>query len=405
MAETMSQHSAPRVMIIAGEASGDLHAAKLVRAVHTHMPAVQFFGIGGSDMRAAGVEVRVDSSDLAIVGLVEVLFHYRRLKAILEEMRTLLRTERPDLLILTDYPDFNLRLAKTAKEIGVPVLYYISPQIWAWRQGRIKSIRERVDMMAVIFPFEETLYREHNVPVRFVGHPLVDEVSTGNDRDALLHEFGLDPQRKIVGLFPGSRRGEIKRLLPILLKTATLLRENNPGVQFLLPRASTISEQDLAPYLGEHSKGNNPLDIRIISGRNRDIMRACDVIVAASGTVTLEIALTGTPMIIIYKVALLTYLIIGRMLKIDHIGLCNIVANDRIVPELIQHQARPAHITAEVQRLLDDPAQAQTMRDRLATIRARLGTVDNDQGIGMLVVEMLKTASETGCLKDKKEKS
>lgn len=392
MAETSTpdKAAAPRAMIVAGEASGDLHAAKLVRTVHAQLPSVQFFGIGGSDMREAGVDVRVDSSDLAIVGLVEVLFHYRRLKAILEAMRTLLRKERPDLLILTDYPDFNLRLAETAKAIGVPVLYYISPQVWAWRQGRVKSIRERVDMMAVVFPFEETFYREHHVPVRFVGHPLVDEVNTGDDRDALLQEFGLDPKRQVVGLFPGSRRGEIKRLLPVLLKTAARLREHNPEIQFLLPRASTISEQDLAPYLSHAHGADEPLNIRIVSGRSRDIMRACDVIATASGTVTLEIALTGTPMVIIYKVALLTYLIVGRMLKIDHIGLCNIVAGERIVPELIQHQARPDRIASEVQGLLDDPAQAQAMRDKLASVREKLGAAGGDQDIGTLVVEMLK---------------
>lgn len=397
MAEASFQPAFPRVMIVAGEASGDLHAAKLVRAVHAHMPAVRFFGIGGNDMRAADVEVQVDVSDLAIVGLVEVLFHYRRIKAVLEKMRTLLREARPDLLILTDYPDFNLRLAETAREVGVPVLYYISPQVWAWRQGRVKTIRERVDMMAVIFPFEENFYRKHNVPVHFVGHPLVDEVNVENDRDTLLHEFGLDPQRQVVGLFPGSRRGEIKRLLPVLLKTAARLYDGHPALQFILPRASTISEQDLAPYLD-----GNALDIRVIARRSRDIMRACDAIVTASGTVTLEIALTGTPMVIIYKVALLTYLIVGRMLKIEHIGLCNIVAGARIVPELIQHQARPALIATEIDRLLDDPGYAHTMREKLATVRARLGTAGGDKDIATLVIEMLETASETGCMEDKK---
>lgn len=389
MAESTPTRAAPRVMIVAGEASGDLHAAKLVRQVHSRAPTVRFFGIGGNDMRTAGVEVRVDSSELAVVGLVEVLVHYRRLKAVLEQMRATLREERPELLILTDYPDFNLRLAETAKEVGVPVLYYISPQVWAWRQGRVKTIRERVDMMAVVFPFEESFYREHAVPVRFVGHPLVDEVAGAGDRvqerERLLREFGLDPQQPVVGLFPGSRRGEIKRLLPVLLKTAAQLRTQRPGLQFLLPRASTISAQDLAPYLGD-----NPLGIRVIDGRSRDIMRACDVIATASGTVTLEIALTGTPMVIIYKVALLTYLIVGRLLKIDHIGLCNIVAGERIVPELIQHQARPARIAAEVGRLLDEPERAEAMRMRLASIRERLGTAGGDQDIGALVVEMLE---------------
>ena len=197
-----------RVMLVAGEASGDLHAAKLAAGVLAKRTDIHFFGIGGNEMRKAGVEVLIDSAELAVVGLLEVLSHRKVIFGALNKMRELLRTEPPDLVILTDYPDFNLRLALTAKQLGITVLYYISPQVWAWREGRVKTIRERVDMMAVVFPFEEHFYQQHQVPVRYVGHPLNDEVIASAERDSLLQEFGLEPSNKTVGLFPGSRQSE-----------------------------------------------------------------------------------------------------------------------------------------------------------------------------------------------------
>ncbi|HKK05170.1 MAG TPA: lipid-A-disaccharide synthase [Gammaproteobacteria bacterium] len=373
-------------MIVAGEASGDLHAAKLVKAVGARAGDVRFFGIGGERMRAAGVEVRVDVARLAVVGLVEVLVHYREIKTVLEQAREWLRRERPDLLVLTDYPEFNLRLAQTAKEVGIPVLFYISPQVWAWRQRRVKMIRERVDMMAVVFPFEAEFYRRHDVPARFVGHPLVDEVPAAPERSALRRDLGLDPERPVVGLFPGSRRSEIRRLLPIILDTARRLHRDRPQVQFVLPRASTIAEDELEPHLDASG-----LDIAVVSGRGYDVMHACDAIVTVSGTVTLEIALAGTPMVIINKVAWLTYLIVRPMLKIEHIGLCNIVAGERLVPELIQHVARPARIAAEIERILDDPDYAASLRERLGKVREKLGEADGTDNVADLVLEMLPT--------------
>jgi len=371
-------------MIVAGEASGDQHAAKLVRAVRERTSSISFFGIGGERMRGAGVEVRVDVARLAVVGLVEVLVHYREIKAVLEQARQWLRSDRPDLLVLTDYPEFNLRLAQTAQEVGVPVLFYISPQVWAWRQRRVEMIRERVDMMAVVFPFEADFYRRHNVPARFVGHPLIGEVPAEADRQALCRDLGLDPQRPVVGLFPGSRRSEIRRLLPIILQTAQRLRRERPDVQFVLPRASTVAEDDLRPYLDKAG-----LDIPVVGGRSYDVMHVCDAIVTVSGTVTLEIALVGTPMVIINKVAWLTYFIVRPMLKIEHIGLCNIVAGERLVPELIQRDARPARIATEIERILDDPAYAAELRARLGKVREKLGEADGTDEVADLVLEML----------------
>ena len=374
-----------RVMIIAGEASGDLHAAKLVAAVKTQRPDIQFYGIGGADMREAGVETLVDAAELAVVGLVEIWAHRKVIFGALDLMRQQLRDNPPDLLVLVDYPEFNLRLAKTAKECGVKVLYYISPQVWAWRQHRVKKIRERVDMMAVVFPFEETFYQQHQVPVEFVGHPLVDEVSASNDRESLRKEFNLHNGAPVIGLFPGSRRSEVKRLLTIILQSAECLTRKYPDAQLLLPLAPGLKHTDIQPYLQRHPN----LTIQIIEDRAYDVMAACDVIITVSGTVTLEIALIGTPLLIINKVAWLTYLIVHRMLKIKHIGLCNIVADKRIAPELIQHDATPAKICAAVTELIDHPDKREQMVQELGRIEALLGKKGGIENAARLVTSMI----------------
>ena len=357
-----------RVMLVAGEASGDLHAAKLAAGVLAKRPDVRFFGIGGAEMRKAGVEVLIDSAELAVVGLIEVLAHRKVIFGALNRMRELLRTNPPDLLILTDYPDFNLRLAKTAKQVGIKVLYYISPQVWAWRENRVKTIRERVDMMAVVFPFEETFYQKHQVPVRYVGHPLSEEVFASADRDSLLQEFGLLPEKKTVGLFPGSRQSELRRLLPIILTAANQLKQKYPEIQFLLPIASTLKADDIRPYLADHQE----LGITMIVDRSYDVMEACDAIITVSGTVTLEIALLGKPMVIINKLAWLSYQIVKSMFKLDYIGLCNIVANERLVPELIQSDARPDKIVMEIERLLFDKTYRDEIREKLSRVQSLL---------------------------------
>ncbi|GAB4298835.1 MAG: lipid-A-disaccharide synthase [Thiohalomonadaceae bacterium] len=373
-----------KIMIIAGEASGDARAAGLVRAVKRQQPDIQFFGIGGERLRAEGVKTLVDSRVMAVVGLFEVLAHFPTIYGALRLMRRKLREERPDLLILVDYPDFNLRLAKTAKELGVKVLYYISPQIWAWRQERVHHIRELVDHMAVVFPFEEPFYRNANVPVTFVGHPLVEEVHSSFDRATACREFGLDPERKVLGLFPGSRRSEIKRLLPVLLDTAVQLHARHPDLQFILPRASTLSEADFAPHFAGRTA-----PFTVVSGRAYDVMAACDAIVSASGTATLEIALMRTPLVVIYKIAPLSYRIMSRMVKVDHIALCNIVAGERIAPELIQHEATADMITDEAESLLYDATRNAQMRERLQVVREKLGAAGGSDNVARLVLQLL----------------
>lgn len=356
-----------RVMVIAGEASGEARAARLIEELHQRHPQVSFFGIGGERMRSAGVDILVDCREMAVLGLVEVLRHYRRIKGVLEHMRELLRKERPDLLILVDYSGFNLRLAPTAKELGIPVLYYISPQVWAWRQKRVYKIREVVDQMVVVFPFEVELYEKAGVPVRYVGHPLVDEVHSDLDRDGALREFGMDPNRPCVGLFPGSRRNELQRLLPTLLDAAEQIHAQMPEVQFILPQASTLDKAELDTLLAGRT-----LPLTVVKSRFYDVTRACDAIATASGTATLEVALMGVPLVVVYRVSGLSYRIMRRLIKLKHIAMCNIVAGEEVAKELLQEEMSAERISAELMRLLDPQVHAKTV-ERLSKVREMLG--------------------------------
>jgi len=355
-------------MIVAGEASGDIYGAELVREALKLVPDLHFSGIGGTRMREAGVKTLVDSGDMAVVGLVEVIKHFDVISSAFMKLKQIILNESPDLLILIDYPGFNLRLAKVAKKAGVKVLYYISPQIWAWRQDRVKKIARLVDHMAVILPFEAPFYEKAGVPVTFVGHPMLDLVTVTMDRSAAASSFNLDPGRKIVGLFPGSRRNEIERLLPVIIAAAVKLKEQFPDIQFILPLASTLHNDDIVPLLTAAG-----LEVTTTRDRIHDMIRACDAIISVSGTVTLEIALVGTPMVIIYKLSPLTYQLAKRLVKIDNIGLCNIVAGKTIVQELIQEQANPTAIAAEIGTLLSDDAYHSEIVRKLGEVRAILG--------------------------------
>ncbi|MBD3670711.1 MAG: lipid-A-disaccharide synthase [Gammaproteobacteria bacterium] len=372
-------------MMVAGEASGDLHAANFVKELKRLEPGTHFYGIAGPRMRAEGVEAVHDASELSVVGLIEPLLQYRRLSALLREMQERVCRDRPDLLVLTDYPDFNLRLARTANACGVKVLFYVSPQVWAWRQGRVKGIGEVVDMMAVIFPFETQFYEQHGIPVRYVGHPLVDEVKPSLSREQAIQHFGLDPDKQTVGLFPGSRRGEIKRLLPIILESAKIIQTTHPDVQFILPIASSLSREMIQPCLDAVD-----VEVILVDGQSYDVAQTCDAIITASGTATLEVAMMGIPMAITYKVAWLTYAIVGRMIKIPIIGLANIVAGEEVAKEFVQSRARPEAIAAEIMRILDDPDYARIIREKLGHVKEKLGEGGGSEKLARLALEMLE---------------
>ncbi len=372
-----------RVMIVAGEASGDLHAADLVKTLAQRRSDCEFFGMGGSRMREAGVELLADASELAVVGLFEVLAHYPQIRRAFHRLEQTLEGRTPDLLILVDYVEFNLRLARRAKRLGIKVLFYISPQVWAWRSHRVKKIGARVDRMAVLFPFEVEFYQRHGIPVTYVGHPLVSHARPSMSRDHALQGFGLDASRPIVGLLPGSRRSEIKRLLPLLVDTAALLQARIPNAQFLLPLASTLREPDLAPYsLEDHG-------IAVVNDHTYDVMQVCDALIVTAGTATLEAALIGTPMAIVYKVSPLSYPILKHLIKIEHIGLPNIVADASLVKEFIQQHAQPNAIADEIARLIEDRDYSARMREALAGVGVRLSETQGEMGIAEVANEML----------------
>ena len=371
-------------MIVAGEASGDLHGANLVRAMNKLAPGLSFIGIGGPRMREAGVDTLVDASEMAVVGLIEVIAHFDVISSAYLTLKKIMSASPPDLVILIDYPDFNLRIAALAKKAAVPVLYYISPQVWAWRVGRVKKIGRVIDRMAVVFPFEVPFYEKKGVPVTFVGHPLVDSVSPSMSRNEARQQFGLDDRCRTIGLFPGSRHGEIKRLLPTILAAAQLLNERFDDLQFILPLASSLTLADINPYLD-----SSGLSVTVIEGKGYDVMQVCDAIITVSGTVTLEIALMAIPMVIIYRVSPLTYAIGVRLIKVDHIGLCNIVAGERIVRELLQHDAEPVHIADEIEHILTDPDYDAAIRSKLATVRDKLGSGGGSTRVAELALEMI----------------
>jgi lipid-A-disaccharide synthase len=372
-------------MIVAGEASGDIYGADLACEALKLDSNLHFFGIGGARMREAGVETLVDSADMAVVGLIEVLKHFDVISAAFLKLKKILLNEPPDLLILIDYPGFNLRLAKIARRAGVKVLYYISPQIWAWRQGRVKKIARLVDHMAVILPFEAPFYERAGVPVSFVGHPMTDMVNVSKNRVEAAASFGLDPNRKIVGLFPGSRRNEIERLLPVIIASAVQLKQRFPEIQFALPLASTLNSDTITPQLTAAG-----LNVTITRDRIHDLIRACDAVISVSGTVTLEIALVGTPMVIIYKLSPLTYQLAKRLIKVPNIGLCNIVAGQTVVKELIQDDANDRNISDEIAAILSDADYDNAIRQKMAEIRSRLGCGGASKNVAKLTLQLME---------------
>ncbi|MBI4634611.1 MAG: lipid-A-disaccharide synthase [Deltaproteobacteria bacterium] len=356
------------IMIVAGEASGDLHGSRLVKAMKEEESGLRFFGIGGKRSREAGVSIIADVADMAVVGLTEVVLKLFDILKVMREMKKRLRQERPNLLILIDYPDFNIPLAKTAKELGIPVLYYISPQVWAWRFGRIKTIRRCVNKMLVILPFEEALYRSAGVDARYVGHPLLDAVNDIGPREEILKRLGLDPGKKTVAILPGSRRSEVVKLLPVMLGAAEIISGGPEPVQFLLPLASTLDAASVEQIIGRHR-----VPVKIVPENIYDAIASADVAMVASGTATLETALLNTPMVIIYKMSPLTYAIARMIIRVKNIGLVNIIAGKTIVPELIQGEATSERLAAEMNAILADPAKMETIKNDLGNIREKLG--------------------------------
>jgi lipid-A-disaccharide synthase len=374
-----------RILIIAGEASGDVHGANLARALQELKPGTTILGVGGARMAAAGVTLVQGVRHVDVMGLAGP----RVLGAVIQRVRAVrrvLETEALDAVVLIDNPGLNLHFARVAKRAGHRVVYYIAPQLWAWRPGRMNWMQRRVDHVIVILPFERDLYRRAGVPCTFVGHPLLDEVKLSYDRAELRKTFMLDSALPVVGLLPGSRGGEVRALLPVMLETATRLEHLYPGIQFVVAQAPTISDELL-----EELVAGTRVKVRMVKDQASEVMAAADVVVVASGTATLQTAIVGTPMIIVYRASRLTYWLARSLIKVKWIGLVNLVAGRSIVPEVIQHDVTPERLTEEAAHLLRDRHASRQMREALGAVRDALGEPGASERAAAVVLAVCRT--------------
>jgi len=364
---------APSIMLAAGEASGDLHGSTLCRALMDLHPGVRLFGMGGGRMAAAGMEVIADPTGEAVVGTSEALGRIPELYRAYRALVTRLRDERPRALVVIDFPEFNLRLARQARRAGVPVLYFIPPQLWAWRRGRIRQMARRVSRVLAVLPFERELYESAGVPVEFVGHPLLDVLPLDLARDEARRSLGLDPSEAVVGLLPGSRREEVTRLLPPMLAAAQRLASARAAGRFVLGLAPTVDRAAVEQLLPQAEAAGAPR-VEVVEGRTYEVMAGADVVLIASGTATLEAALLGVPMVFCYRVSRVTESVVRLLVRgVSWCSLPNIVAGRAIVPEILQDEVTGQRLASEVLRLLDDPVAATAQRTAFKDLRARLG--------------------------------
>lgn len=348
----------------AGEASGDYYAAELVRELRRRWPECKFFGCAGPQLREAGVEAIIRSEDLSVVGIVEVLGHLPRIWLRFRELIRAAAQRKPDLAILTDSPDFHFRVARKLKRLGIPVVYLVAPQVWAWRKGRVKTMRRVIDQLLCIFPFEEAFFRQHGVPVTYIGHPLATRVRPALSRVEFFRKHKLPDSRPLVAVLPGSRRSEALRHLPELVRAAEIVGGNRP-VSFLLPASPTCG----AAFFAEHLDGST---IHAIEGEAWDAMAHCDVALAASGTVTVEAALLRTPMVTFYRVTGVSWAIGKLLVDVPFYSMVNLIAGKKVVPELMQYEMTGERIAAETVRLLDNGGERAKMKEELARVAALL---------------------------------
>lgn len=374
------------VMVSAGEASSDAHAAHALDALHTQGVAFKSFGMGAGALEESGTELVVDCRDLAVIGFVDVLINYPKFLKRLRKLREHMLERKPDLLLLVDYPDFNLKLAETAKSLGIPVLFYVSPQVWAWRAGRVPRIGSLVSHMAVLFPFEVAIYEKHDIPVTYVGNPVVADAVSSFSAIEARELMGLNPKNPVVTLLPGSRTGEISRNLPPMLESAKLIAASIPDCQFLLPIAPSLDQSLIQQTIGS----DGPANLHCTTKNSRDAMRAGDVALVASGTATLETALIGTPMVVMYIVNKINYAIMKRLIKIPDISLVNIVAGKRVVPEYVQADATPQAMATDVLSLLTDESRRTVMLDEFNRVKSLMGDAGASTRVAQLIVQLTK---------------
>jgi lipid-A-disaccharide synthase len=378
-------------LLSAGEASGDNYGAQLVEALRQLQPGSAFFGMGGEKMRAAGCELLVNASDVAVVGLAEVVTHlpgiYMKFRGLVGEARK----RRPDAAILIDFPDFNLRLARDLHNLEIPVFYFVSPQIWAWRSGRVKQIQRFVRKMIVIFPFEKQIYEKFNIDCDFVGHPFLEVTRPVLSLEDFRKKFDLGKNDVVVGLLPGSRRQEVEKILPVMLESCRLLKTRTKNLRLLLALAPTIKRKEIEDLLGQ-----TKLEVEIVEDLTYDVMKHSHLLLIASGSATLECAILGTPFLVLYQTGFWTYVLAKSLITIPNVALANVVAGKRIVPEFIQKKAIPHRIADEMYDILNDKNRYKVMQDELQKVKGRLGEAGASKKAAQIVAEMLVSEPSAG---------
>ncbi|MCX7983825.1 MAG: lipid-A-disaccharide synthase [Bacteroidetes bacterium] len=372
-----------RVMVIAGEASGDLHGAGVVRELKRIDSQVEVFGVGGDSMQREGMELVYHIRELSFMGFVEVLKHVPFLKGMERTLEHVLKFKKPDVLVLIDYPGFNLRFARIAKKYGVKVIYYISPQIWAWHRSRINTIRDVVDLMLVIFPFEVDLYRQAHVPVEFVGNPLLEVVKSTIPKEKIANIFDFDVKKPILALLPGSRKQEIDTIFPAMLEAAKRIKKKY-DCEIILAIAPTLEQEYFRTLYDVQG-------IHLAKGMTYDVVAHAQCALVTSGTATLETAILGTPMVIVYRTSWTTYMVGRLLVRVRNIGLVNIVAGKTVVPECIQHHASPRRMAQYALEMLLDPKRYESIKNELLTVRKALGSIGASKRVAEQIVRMFRT--------------
>jgi lipid-A-disaccharide synthase len=373
-----------KIFIVAGEASGDIHGANLVKELRQLQPDASITGFGGQRMQAAGMKLLYNLADHAVIGFFEVIKNLVLIKRLLKTTEQYLREEKPDVVVLIDYPGFNFKVGKLAHSLNIPVVYYIAPQIWAWWPGRIKEIKEFASKVLVVFSFEETIYAQADIPVTWVGHPLLEHIPAETRID-IYERFKLDRNKKLLGLLPGSRRQEVEHLLPVMLSAAAKVLAVQPDIELVLLRSSTID-----PDLLEKVIQASGLSVKVIDDETYQVRRHLTLAYVASGTATLEMAYLGIPMLIMYKVNALSYQMAKRLVKIPYIGLANIVSGQKVVPEFIQDAVEPSGIAAQTEKYLNNPAELKAIKEKLLLIRDKLGSPGASGRAAQEIIQVLQ---------------
>lgn len=373
-----------KIVIIAGEASGDLHGSSLVKELKKINSNLEIFGIGGDRMKNQGVELIFHVEKLSFMGFFEVIKNLSFIRGVMKKMTSMIETRRPDLVILIDYPGFNLRFARKVKRLGIPVVYYISPQVWAWGGNRVKKMQNLIDKMMVIFPFEKEIYRKFNIECEFVGHPLLEVTRPVLSAEDFQKKFGIRKNEVVVGLLPGSRWQEVEKILPIMLESCKFLKTRIKNLKVLLGLAPTIKKEKIESLLNHAGS-----QVKVVENLTYDLMKHADLLLIASGSATLECAILGTPFLVLYKTSLWTYLVAKSLITIPNIALANVVAGKRIVPEFIQSQAIPNRIAEEMYEILTDRERYKSIQNELKKVKEKLGEDGASKKAAQIVTEML----------------